>query len=291
MSLKNPEIGKEINQEAGNYTELFDRVENTDILPNPDRPKEIEQKELQEVLNTIFKEYGEQAIENNNGKIFTTLSGGLDSTTALAFLRKNFPDAVIETFAMGGDENHPDIQHARLAAEKFGSIHHEFIPSPDEIQGAINEFKKTFPDVDLIRQHGDLDVFMLYQYLEKFHPKMVIVHDGIDELMGGYWGHRKEIEPAKKAEAFAHFWRRLIPDNLEPLTKTADHFSIKLLFPFLDSRIVSAISQIPLDERTAKTLSKIPLRNIAKNLDIPQQIIDRPKRGQVGMLDREGKKS
>jgi len=283
MSFENPE--------ANNYQEFFERVKNTDILPSPDNQKETEQKELQEVLSTVFKEYGEQAIKINDGRIFTTLSGGLDSTIALAFLRKNFPGATIETFTMGGDENHPDLQHARLAAKKFNSTHHEFIPSPDEIQGALDEFKKAFPDVDIMRHHGSLDVFMLYQYLEKSRPRTVIVHDGIDELMGGYWGHRKEIEPIKKAEAFTNFWQRLVPDHLEPLARTANHFNIKLLFPYLDSRIISAISQIPLDERTTKALSKIPLRNIAQELGVPQEIIDRPKRGQVGMLDREGRKS
>lgn len=283
MSFENPE--------TNNYRELFDRIKSTNILPDPDKPEETEQKNLQEILSSVFKEYGGQAIKINDGKIFTTFSGGLDSTTALALLRRNFPDTTIETFTMGGDENHPDIQHARLAAQKFGSIHHEFIPSSDEIQEAFYEFKKTFPDVDPILHHGSLDVFMLYQYLKKAHSRMVIAHDGIDELLGGYWGHRKEIELTKKAEAFTHFWQRLVPDHLEPLIRTAGHFNIKLLLPYLDSRIVSAISQIPLDERTTKVLSKIPLRIIAQDLGVPQQIIDRPKRGQVGMLDREGQKS
>lgn len=283
MSFENPE--------ASNHKELFDRIKNTDILPSPDNQKETEQKELQELLNTVFKEYGEQAIKVNDGKIFTTLSGGLDSTIALAFLRKNFPDITIETFTVGGDENHPDLQHARLVAKKFNSTHHEFVPSPDEIQGAFYDFKKAFPDVDTIRHHGSLDVFMLYQYIKEAHPQTVIVHDGIDELMGGYWGHRKEIELTKKAKAFTNFWQELVPGHLEPLTRKANYFNIKLLFPYLDPRIVSAISQIPLDERTTKALSKIPLRNIAQELGVPQEIIDRPKRGQVGMLDREGEKS
>ncbi len=282
---------QEINPEADNYKEFFNRIKNTNILPSPDSQKEIGQKELQEVLNTIFKEYGEQAVKINDGKIFTTLSGGLDSTIALAFLRKGFPDTPIETFTMGGDESHPDLQNARLAAKKFNSTHHEFIPNPDEIQGALDEFKKAFPDVDIMRHHGSVDVFMLYQYMKEAHSQTVIVHDGIDELMGGYWGHRKEIEPAKKAEAFISFWQKLVPGHLEPLTKTANHFNIKLLFPYLDSRIISTISQIPLDERTTKALSKIPLRNIAQKIGVPQEIIDRPKRGQVGMLDREGQKS
>jgi asparagine synthetase B (glutamine-hydrolysing) len=283
MSLENP-------QQNNEYEELFNKIKNESILPNPNQ-QETSQEKLQEILGLVFKEYGERIIEANDGKILTTLSGGLDSTIALAFLRKNFPDIQIETFTMGGDEQHPDVQHARIAAKKFESVHHEFLPTPDDIQEAFYEFKRMFPDVDVIKQHGQLDVFMLYQYIKKFNPKTIIVHDGIDELMGGYWTHRKETEPNKKAEIFVDLWKKVVPDHLEPLTRTANYFDISLLFPYLDSRVVSAISQIPLDKRTSKSQSKIPLKNIAQNIDVPQEIIDRPKRGQVGMLDREGEKS
>jgi len=40
--------------------------------------------------------------------------------------------------------------------------------------------------------------------------KAVIAHDGIDELLGGYWNHRKLQEAKLKHEYFNYFWKRLI---------------------------------------------------------------------------------
>ncbi|MFH1657052.1 MAG: asparagine synthase-related protein [bacterium] len=265
---------------------LFEKLEKANILPTEKRKWSVE--ELKQNLNNVFQEYGKIALEKNNGKIFTTLSGGLDSTLGLAFLRKNFPENEIVTFSMGGNTNHPDILHARIAAEKFGSKHNEFIPNENEIQEALAEYKEKFQEDELeATKTGDVDVYLLYKYISKFKPNILLVHDGIDELMGGYWNHRKDVTKKEKEKIFTDYWKALVPNQLEPLTKTSDNFNINLLFPYLDQRIIEAVSCIPLEDRTSKEISKKPLKEIAKELGVPKEIIERPKRGQVGMLHIE----
>jgi asparagine synthase (glutamine-hydrolysing) len=268
------------------YREFFERIEKTNILPREKR--EWSREELKQTFNDVFQKYGEIALERNKGKFFMTLSGGLDSTLALALLRKNFPKDKIVTFAMGGSVKHPDILHARLAAEKFGSNHNEFIPTTEEVQEALEEYKNKFSENDLEKntKTGDADVYLLYKYISRFHPDVLVAHDGIDELMGGYWNHRK-LTGKEKKQAFTDFWKVLVPDHLKPLTRTSDNFKIDLLFPYLDSEIIKAVSQIPLEDRTTVASSKKPLREIAQELGVPKEIIERQKRGQVGMLDIE----
>jgi asparagine synthetase B (glutamine-hydrolysing) len=270
-----------------NHQAFFKRIEKANILPTEKSEWSLE--ELKQNFDDVFQKYGAIALEKNNGKIFTTLSGGLDSSLALAFLRKNFPKEEIITFSMGGSEKHPDILHARLAAEKFGSKHNEFIPTADEIQEALMEYKDKFKEnnFEKITKTGDVDVYLLYKYISKFHPNIMLVHDGIDELMGGYWDHRDVNSETERKDAFTKFWQALVPDHLVPLIKTSDNFDIDLLFPYLDSKIIENISRIPLNDRTSKELSKIQERKIAQELGVPEGIINRQKRGQVGMLDRE----
>jgi asparagine synthetase B (glutamine-hydrolysing) len=279
-----PEIEAGVSEK---YGELFERIKGTDILPI--KGSEWSLENLEQEMNRVFFEYGKKALEENEGKIYMTLSGGLDSTLSLALLRKNFPTEEIITFSMGGNQNHPDILHARLAAEKFASNHYEFIPDENEIQNTLAEYKTNFPEKDLEKavKTGDLDVYLLYKNISKFKPKVLLAHDGIDELMGGYWDHRKDNSESEKEKIFADFWNKLIPDHLVPLAKTSDNFKIDLLFPYLDERVIKTISNISLSDRTSIESSKKLLREIATTMGVPTEILTRPKRGQVGMLDIE----
>lgn len=281
-------------KKAEKYEDFLKRIENADILPTGEG--EWSAEELKQKFEDVFREYGAIALEKNGGKIFTTLSGGLDSTLALAFLRKNFSEAEIITFTMGGSEKHQDVLHARLAAEKFDSNHKEFIPTADEIQEALAEYKEKFQaDLEEATRTGDFDVYLLYKYISGLNPNTLLVHDGIDELMGGYWNHRKEkaeedgrkITEEERRKIFEDYWKVLIPDHLNPLIRTSGNFNIDLLFPYLNPKIIEAVSRIPLDDRTSKEISKKPLREIAQELGVPKEILERSKRGQVGMLNVE----
>lgn len=267
------------------YDQLFERIAGTNILPPAE--SEWSPENLEQTMNQVFYEYGNAALEANDGKIYTTLSGGLDSTLALAYLRRNFPSSEIVTFTMGGTVDHPDILHAQLAAERFNTTHHAFIPNAGEIVKTLYEYEKKFPQESLEQagKTGDTDVYLLYKYISSFNPKVVLAHDGIDELMGGYWTHRKDRTTTEREVAYKECWDELIPNHLMPLTTTGENFGINLMFPYIDEKIVKAISKIPLLDRSSKEESKKPLRVIATSLGVPTEILTRSKRGQVGMLD------
>lgn len=236
-----------------------------------------------------FEEAGRKALEENQGTIFVTLSGGVDSTLGLAMLRKNFPDAKIVAFTMGGSEKHPDVVHARLAAEKFGAEHREIIPSQDDIWEGLEEYQKDFPDADMKKAvaEGDFDVYLLYKYISALQPKILVACDGIDELMGGYWGHREGNTLEERKKAFKEFWGKLIPVHLQPLLATGKRFNINLVFPYLNKKLANMISQIPIQDRVSDEVGKIPMRKLAKIFEVPDEIITRSKRGQIGMLELE----
>lgn len=276
-----------VTSKPSEYEQLFERIAGTNILPSAETEWSLES--LEQTLDQVFSDYGNAALEANGGKIHTTLSGGLDSTLAVAYLRKNFPDAEIHTFTMGGTEEHPDVVHARMAAEKFATVHHEYIPTTDEMAVALSEYDIIRPEADLqtAGETGNTDVYILYKYISQFKPKVLLAHDGIDELTGGYWPHRKHCTPEERATTYKRFWDELIPNHLIPLTTTSENFGVELMFPYIDERVVKTISKIPLLDRSSKEESKKPLRAMAERLGVPQEILTRSKRGQVGMLDLE----
>lgn len=57
-------------------------------------------------------------------KVFCLLSGGVDSTTALAIARSDFPDDPIETVTIDYGQRHKrEIQSAMIQAERFDASH------------------------------------------------------------------------------------------------------------------------------------------------------------------------
>ena len=234
--------------------------------------------ELENILKTAIKTCAEWCLDcNKDRRIFTSLSGGLDSSFCLAIIRQFFPRMVINTYTVGGNENHPDIQFARTIAKLFGTFHLELIPTEEEKRFWTYDFRNAFPNDADEPASGDVAVFNLYSRMAYDGAKAVITHDGIDELLGGYWPHRGTTG-VEQESSFRVSWMKLAPEHLKPLQRDADHFGIQLFFPYLQLPVVKYIASIPINQRTSRAESKIPLRNIAQKY-LPPEIIKREKKG------------
>lgn len=240
---------------------------------------------LEKVLTNAIALCVSECLKINKGVICTTLSGGLDSSFCLAKIREIVePDVEIHTLTTGGSEEYPDIQFARIISWRFNTVHHELIPS----EGAIKKAEKKLYSLwkDESRRPGNVAVFLTYQNIARYGFKCVIAHDGIDELLGGYWEHRKHDDEKKKAEVFREFWGRLEKEHLFLLERKAQHFGIQVVLPYLQKAVVEYISKIPLASRTTFKESKVPLRTIAKKY-LPREVIGRNKKGFCSALDKE----
>jgi asparagine synthetase B (glutamine-hydrolysing) len=223
--------------------------------------------------------------DNDDRYVITTLSGGVDSSTCTAMIRKIFPFIPIYSFTIGFSATHPDILAASEVSICYSTFHHELIPTSEEKKLAAEEFKRSFRNREM--SLGDLAVFMLYKHIQgcfTARSLSAIAHDGIDELLGGYWQHRDCPSEEKRFKAFERCWHELPENHLVPLGTTAKGFSIKPIFPYLTMGVVEYISQIPLQERTSFEESKIPLRRIAEKY-LPREIIERQKLGFCSALE------
>jgi asparagine synthetase B (glutamine-hydrolysing) len=254
-------------------------------LPIVSHPKDFKwnSDDLEKILRSSVKKCVAECLSANQGKILTVLSGGLDSSLCLALIREEFGYGIaVETYTIGANKNHPDIIYARQVAKIFKTEHHELIPSLTEIEGAkLTKKLKTELFPGETEEFEGVGVFLLIQFIwitAQDQPTTVIFHDGIDELMGGYWEHRECSSRSKKETAFKHLWDELSDKHLIPLEKKVRHYQITPLFPFLQREVVEYISKIPVEERTSHKESKIPLRIIASKY-LPMEIVQRPKIG------------
>jgi asparagine synthetase B (glutamine-hydrolysing) len=242
-------------------------------------------EEFEKIMTRSIALCAKECFFKNKEAICTTLSGGLDSSFCLAKMRELVGlEIPIFTFTIGGSKEHPDVQFAREVSQYFKTIHHELIPSKKEIKEV--QRKLSFQWEDEPFSLGDIAVFLIYEKISSHGFRCVIVHDGIDELLGGYWEHREHKDEQKKKKVFRDFWGKLEKEHLLLLERKASFFGIEIVFPYLQKDVVEYIARIPLNSRTTFKESKIPLRDIAKKY-LPGGIIKRKKKGFCGALDKE----
>ena len=110
------------------------------------------------------------------------LSGGVDSSTVVAMMRRHSA-APVKTFSLGfADRTYNELAYARLVAERFGTEHHE-----TTLDGALA------PLVEPILRHLDeplADFSVVPTYLvsrfAREHVTVALSGDGGDELFAGY---------------------------------------------------------------------------------------------------------
>jgi hypothetical protein len=62
------------------------------------------------------------------------------------------------------------------------------------------------------------------------------------------------------------------------------------VFPYLDKKLAQMISEIPVQDRVSDEVGKLPMRKLAEIFEVPEEIIKRSKRGQVGMMEVEDRR-
>ncbi len=218
------------------------------------------------------------------------LSGGLDSSLILAFLRKIYPDLPIATFVLANTNEHPDLINAREIAKLFSTIHTEIVLSDNDVVKFSNEFNKIKKS-DL---KGDMNWFILFSYAKSF-SNVIVTGDGGDECFGGYWlhkyplGHKEtgnikvfsEIHSAPREhlsemfnmgfrdflfkeksqkEDYKAVWeyyiKTIYSKQIDPLLYIANNLGVKIYSPLFSDKIVEFMRGLSYKERIDKKIEK-----------------------------------
>lgn len=131
------------------------------------------------------------------------LSGGIDSSAVVATMVKHSTEPV-RTFSVGFRETgYSELDHARVIAGQFGTIHNDLIVEPSAFMDhwSTAALRRGAP----VSEASDIPIFMLSEMASR-SVKMVLTGEGADELMGGY--------PKYRAERWIGLYQWLIPHLL-----------------------------------------------------------------------------
>lgn len=138
------------------------------------------------------------------------LSGGLDSTLVTSYMAELLEEPAT-TFSIGfRSEQHDETGYARLAADVFGTEHHERIldeESLDLVPELVRHYGEPFSDPSAVPTWH-------VSRLAREHVPMVLTGDGGDEWFAGYTGRYGEwlesLDPARHPRALRAPWKNLI---------------------------------------------------------------------------------
>ncbi|KKL86537.1 hypothetical protein LCGC14_1943780, partial [marine sediment metagenome] len=215
--------------------------------------QEIPNKNIEKAIIATLEDIGVNNI---------ALSGGVDSSLLLHYMSDMFDE--VNAYTIGSSMDHPDVVYAQQAASQFDNVKHRIYIITEE------EIKKEEKPSDL---KGDAAVRLLYKHIKQDGVENIVAGDGIDEFTAGYYAHQKEPDSYK---IYYDFIRRLQKEQLEPLNKNTSSVNVHL--PYLDSRIILLLSQIPLADKVDANARKKIIYSLAKG-KVPKGIIERRKYG------------
>jgi asparagine synthase (glutamine-hydrolysing) len=130
-------------------------------------------------IEKIIEDYILKKFKNSNvKKISLALSGGVDSTLVLAFLKKTLPDLEIDTISIKFADSVDETKTAKKIANHFGVNHHVLF---------VENYLKELPKAISITKLPFWDLHWYYvSKKSKTFSNYLAAGDGGDEVFGGY---------------------------------------------------------------------------------------------------------
>lgn len=226
------------------------------------------------------------------------LSGGLDSSLVAAYHARSETQSL--TFSAAWDESNPDFQAARRVADHLGTTHHETLFDREDLDRDLADVVWSIEDID----HETYFFHPLFRMAKK-HATVLLCGQGADEVFGGYARYQdlpalQEQVRERTRHAFPHEPERhesLLQNHYQDLhrlmawesdaqleqfqlrlvDRSSMAFSTEVRVPFLDADVVALGRGLPSSMLLGADEEKLALREAARHVSLPPDIIRRPK--------------
>ena len=191
-------------------------------------------------------------------------SGGLDSGI-LAYILKDCKPNLYTV----GVEGSKDFENAKTAANALNMpLKLIEIDEYDLIEGILF-LKRIEPDISAVEISFELPLYFVCTNADE---RIIYTGQGSDELFGGY---HKYLE---HGELMKDDIKTLLEKTRPREIRMATLLSKELITPYLDSRIIEFSENIPMDMKIRNGTRKWILREAAKILGVPKEIVERDKK-------------
>lgn len=158
------------------------------------------------------------AIRTNPSQTYgACLSGGLDSSVIIAYMKKIHPEIPLDTFSIGfANRDYDESSYQNIANNYFRTNPHSLLCHDTDITANFREV--VWHAETVLLRSAPVPMFLLSQLIEKNHLGTVLTGEGSDEILGGYNIYKEAV--------IREFWAKEPSSKYRPLL-------LKKLYPYL----------------------------------------------------------
>ena len=272
---------KELKSSYGDYKSYLETKDSYDVY--------------KELLKDGLYESVEKRVENivNIGLIF---SGGVDSTILALILKSiaqkrekdnNLKPLNIKLYSVGL-ENSQDIEFSKKIAAELNLDLKTIIIDEGIVKDNVSKVLTAIEDANVMKLGVGMTIYLASKAMHEEGIKVAISGQGADELFGGYNRYLKHFEDNTLFDAYFDLDEEIYHDianmyhvNLERDDAVSMANGVELRVPFLDKDVIELALDIPAKFKIRDgddLLRKHILRDLAKDIGVPDYIADRPKK-------------
>jgi len=214
-------------------------------------------------------------------EVALAFSGGLDSAV-LAVLAKSCA-AKVNLFTVGL-EGQPELRHAQKAAESLRLPLHLQTYNIDDVQNVLESVLWLIEEPDVMKVGVAIPIFWVAETASQTGCSVLLAGQGADELFGGYHRYLREYRrggvKAVQNSMFDDLTMSYETNFQRDNTVCAFH-KMELRLPYIDREVVRFAMSLPVNVKINSLedpLRKRVLRQVAKNLGVPEFIVGRKKK-------------
>ncbi|MEE9236854.1 MAG: asparagine synthase-related protein [Thermoplasmata archaeon] len=220
---------------------------------------------------SLYEALGEGVREacEGYGSVALAFSGGLDSSVIAAFTRDT---TSVITYTVG----YASSQDLTNAQEASGTLGLSWVPIELEDSLLVREARsllRHFPGLDPVTLSFELPLWIL---LDRCSDTVVLAGQGADELFGGYAKYQR-LEGGALQKALDRDLELLMMETVPREREMAGHRGRILKLPYCHPRVMSIVLSLSTEEKVGPR-GKEALRRVARQLDLPEFLVQRPKK-------------
>jgi asparagine synthase (glutamine-hydrolysing) len=202
-------------------------------------------------------------------KVAIAFSGGLDSGI-VAVLCKRYAHVMLYTV---GTKDAYDVKAAEEMAKILELPWKHLDISEEDLEAGIREMIKITGTVNPITLSFEVPLYFVLKHSDE---TTVLGGQGADELFAGYSKYIG-LNKNEYADAAKNDMAQLLDVTLTHERAMASHFNKRIIYPYLDERVVNTVNSIGISGVSEGEIRKPLLREVARSLGQPE-LAEKPKK-------------